>query len=107
MGIFQHLLLNCSGRSFTEGVIVVGGASLKEEQICQSLRVCFSTNSHVKHLCLPALNCIYVSVTITNSWFLSLYPHSMMAPSTAAVLRAPRKLCSFSYVYFFLRVRCC
>ncbi len=29
MGIFQHLLLNCSGRSFTEDVIVVGGASLK------------------------------------------------------------------------------
>ncbi len=32
MGIFQHLLLNCSGRSFTEGVIVVGGASLKKER---------------------------------------------------------------------------
>jgi len=29
MEIFQHLLLNCSGRSFTEDVIVVGGASLK------------------------------------------------------------------------------
>ncbi len=29
MGILQHLLLNCSGRSFTEAVIVVGGASLK------------------------------------------------------------------------------
>jgi len=27
MGIFQHLLVNCSGRSFTER----GGASLKEE----------------------------------------------------------------------------
>ncbi len=57
------------GRSFTEGVIVVGGASLKEEQICQSLRVSFSTNSHIKHLFLPAINCIYVSVTITNSWY--------------------------------------
>ncbi len=29
MEIFQHLLLNCSGRSFTEYVVVVGGASLK------------------------------------------------------------------------------
>ncbi len=31
-----------------------------------------------------------------------------MAPRMAAVLRAPGKLCSFSYVLFvFLRVRCC
>ncbi len=27
MEIFQHLLLTCSGRSFTEGVIVVGGVT--------------------------------------------------------------------------------
>ncbi len=73
----------------------MGGASLKEEQICQSLRVCFSTNSHIKHLCLPAINCIYVSVTITNSWFLSLYPHSKMAPSMAAVFAISEKTLQF------------
>ncbi len=28
MGIFQHLLLNCSGRSFTDDEFSVGGASL-------------------------------------------------------------------------------
>jgi len=88
----------------------VGGASLKVWLLWEELHwrrsrsakvwVCFSTNSHIKHLCLPAINCIYVSVTITNSWFLSLYPHSKMALSMAAVLRAPRKLCSFSYVLF-------
>ncbi len=36
---------------------------------------------------------------------------SRMAPRMAAVLRAPGKLCSFSYVLFVffvvLRVRCC
>ncbi len=62
-------MIYCCGRSFTEGVLVVGGASLKEEQICQTLRVCFSTNSHIKHLCLTAINCIYVSVTMTNYWY--------------------------------------
>ncbi len=34
MEMFQHLLLNCSGRSFTEGVIAVGGASPKVFFLC-------------------------------------------------------------------------
>ncbi len=31
-----HWRCDCCGRSFTEGVIVVGGASLTEEQICKN-----------------------------------------------------------------------
>ncbi len=44
MGIFQHLLLNCSGRSFTDDEFSVGGASLMmipvwEELICQNKKI--------------------------------------------------------------------
>ncbi len=44
MGIFQHVLLNCSGRSFTEDVIVVGGASLNDSVVEADLllSLCFS-----------------------------------------------------------------
>ncbi len=83
--------------------------SLKEEQICQKFESVFLLISHIKHLCLPAINCIYVSVTITNSWFLSLYPHSMMEPSYGSRVASSKKTVQFFVcVLFFvvLRVRC-
>ncbi len=45
---------------------------------------------------------ILSKLNVTLLYYLSILDKSKMAPSMAAVLRAPRKLCSFSYVLFVI-----
>ncbi len=63
-----HWRSDCCGRSFTEGVIVVGGASLKEEQICQRFWVCFYTTLHISSIYVYLLSIVKYFNFYTNSY---------------------------------------
>ncbi len=51
------------------------------------------------HVCMYVCVCVCVCIYIKNNYYYIIFK---MAPSMAAVLRALRKLCSFSYVLFVI-----
>ncbi|XDV12014.1 hypothetical protein PO909_000776 [Leuciscus waleckii] len=68
MGIFQHLLVNCSGRSFTDDVNDVGGADLQKPKF--SVLMLNDTSSIYLYLYLSETSCNSRSCT-SSARFLS------------------------------------